>query len=913
MKLIDFLRAKSERESENGKVLLVDHTKDTLLRVNQLRGFIDKNKNNIEYEKIKKDEFFEFLALALILHDLGKINYKFQQRVYEKEDQRWEQLKDFLEPIKDIDLRHEIISSIFASVLLQDEKVDGNTKLWFSKIRTAILLHHYNEYYINEKDLMEIIKSYEDSIKEYLKFILNNYDKFSEFLIDFLENLKNITENKVIDYISISNFKDRLESLLHKIEEKEDDISEFAEFYKIEENEEREWYDFFVFLGALRRCDYSASGDINVESIINLSAELYGDLSNKIKKIINQNKVLWQEKVLAKKDSNNLILIAPTGSGKTEFALLWAKNRGKKLIYTLPLRVALNDLYWRFGNKEKGYFDNNFLRILHSTAFLEYLKEEKEGKEVNIGAKQTSARLFSSPLSLTTPDQVFLTCLKYYGFDKIVSIYPLSAVVIDEIQAYDPEMAAIIIKTLKIIKELNSNILVITATFPPYFGSFLNEENGFKIIDLEKESKELKKEVKNYSKKRHKIRLIRDRSLFDYDQKSLVPLKEGFEEIKKLIKNNPNKNIMILVNNVGKAIEVYKLLTQYYKNSKNKENRDKENREWKEIQKLFEDLELNTVELLHSRIIEKEKTERIKRIKEKLKNGERVILVATQIVEASVDVDFDILITEISPIDSQIQRWGRIWRNRKGNYEENEPNIYIFTKIDKGTKAIYRPKEALEKTIEVLKEVENEIKDKNEALNYEKERELIEKVFEKRLENGNKLKDFYKEKIEKTLEWLKYYSAEKRSEAQRVFRNIAGIQVFVPNIPGENDEIYNALCKILKDQKNWKLPLISEERDSIVKLIKDKIKDGNLRQNEERLKWKILETLYNYSFNLPIYGFESNKIRNLSLERNLFKGFFILKSGTVDAREVKDLGIRNIMDIDIDLEEIKNIESEIYD
>jgi len=80
-----------------------------------------------------------------------------------------------------------------------------------------------------------------------------------------------------------------------------------------------------------------------------------------------------------------------------------------------------------------------------------------------------------------------------------------------------------------------------------------------------------------------------------------------------------------------------------------------------------------------------------------------LILVATQIVEASVDVDFDILITEISPIDSQIQRWGRVWRNREEDYK-GEPNVYIFIEIEKdlGTKAIY-DKKSLLKTIGILK------------------------------------------------------------------------------------------------------------------------------------------------------------------------------------------------------------------
>ena len=84
----------------------------------------------------------------------------------------------------------------------------------------------------------------------------------------------------------------------------------------------------------------------------------------------------------------------------------------------------------------------------------------------------TSARMLSSPVLLTTPDQTLLTSLNYFGSDKVISTYPFSSVVIDEIQTYDEEMAAIIIKTLGIINNLKGNVLVMTATLPPYFTSF---------------------------------------------------------------------------------------------------------------------------------------------------------------------------------------------------------------------------------------------------------------------------------------------------------------------------------------------------------------------------------------------------------------------------------------------------------
>lgn len=902
MNLIENLRAKSESEVEVEKeILLIDHTIEVLKRIKQLRDFIEKNKDHINYELIKTKEFFIALSLAAILHDLGKISYKYQKRFYGDNFEKTP-LKEFLEPIKHVEVRHEILSSIWASIILDENKNDEISN-WLPKIRTAILLHHYNEFYTQfEKDLMEIIRNYEKEIKDYLKFINDKKIDFKKFFEEFIRRIRNLELDfvdealKYIDY----NWVSRLQDLFEKIKEREDDISGFAEFYRIPESDEStDWYSFFVFLGALRRCDYSASGDFNIEKEINLSKEVYKNLLEKIKNCIGkENEKIWQEKILEKTTYDNLILIAPTGAGKTEFALLWAAKKGKKLIYTLPLRVALNDLFFRFRKEKEesnSYFNKNFVDILHSTSFIEYLKEEKEGKETSIGSKISAAKIFSSPLILTTPDQVFLSSLKYYGFDKLINIYPLSTIIVDEIQAYTPEMAAIVIKTLEIIRNLQGNILIITATFPPYFKEFL-KEMGY--IDLKKliENKQIsEKEIKNYSIKRHKIKLI-DENLFQYKEKnSKFEIKldsKGYQKLKEIIKDKAEKNILIIVNNVGKAIRLFQEL-----------EKEKEIKE-----RIFlDDLPL----LLHARIIEKEKSKRISAVKEAIKRGKKgMILVATQIVEASVDIDFDILITEISPIDSQIQRWGRIWRNRgEKDYEEkNEndeivPNIYIFTGIDKGTVSIYYPKELLEKTIEVLKKEENTTK----IFSYEEERTLVEKVFKEKINSKQTIQQFYESKISQTLEWLKFYSVEKRSEAQRIFRRIAGIQVFIPNLTDEEDEIYTALCKILEDKNNWDLPLISkEEENSIVGLVKKKIKNEKLKENKELLKWKILETLYNYSFNLPIYAFEKIKFISDVLEKNMFKGFFVLSVKDKEfLKDFKKYGISNLKDIDLDSEEIK--------
>jgi len=878
MSVLDYLRAK---DSSQENYLLKDHIKETVQRAVDLKKFVNENRNKIQYDKLT-DEFFKNLIIACFLHDLGKIDYTFQKKVFGGEE--FKNVKDFLkEESANVDVNdHEVISLLYLKIF------DGaESDKWMGKIGTAILLHHYNDFYTNrqEIDISEIIREYPD-LQNYVVFLQKNRNKVEEIL------------KELIAYIKESVKDEFVENTLTELEQKInfDRLNDFSEgdglaaklilfnphhdLHNNDSNSYSEWYDFFVFLGCLRRCDYSASGNVEIEYQKKL-IDVFGNLNGKIKEKINSN--LWQEELLKHSDDENLILIAPTGSGKTEFALLWAKNRGKKLIYTLPLRVALNDLYNRFANEKNGYFKQDDLRILHSTSFIEYLDEEKDGKNLSIDEKQTTSRLFSSPLMLTTPDQVFLSSIKYYGFDKLYSIYPVSSVVIDEIQAYNPEMAAVIIKTIKDIQQLKGNVLIITATFPPYFEELFNKDNNklvtFKKIDIveEKEKGTLNVTIKNNKLKRHTISFI-DKPLFEYDENK-KPKPKNIEDIKGILNANREKNVLITVNNVGKAIQLFKDLESEFAARLKIEDRSSSKRD---------DILLL---LLHSRLLEKEKARRVNIIKNSLKERKKgMIVISTQIVEASVDIDFDVLITEMSPIDSQIQRWGRIYRNRSEDYKGERPNIYIFSSNDKGTFAIY-DKDVISTTEKKIKEVDPTL-----VLDYKDEIALIRQVFSEKVENEYTLKDKYVSKIEENLKWLEYTSAEKRSEAQGIFRRIAGLQVvFADLIDGE--ELENKLAEILKNENIKDLS------------INEIVKKMEANQTNRNLKWEVLRILYEHSVNIPIFAFGNlNKIL-----KNTVGGFAIITTGEIGCKkeEIVDYGIIDIKNLNIDEQEIEESENVI--
>ncbi len=857
MNLLDYIRAKS---SDQGSYLLKDHIIESLIRCKQLYEFVENNHKSIDYNPIKDRELFKNLSKAIILHDLGKVTYDFQKKLFlNDESSDWKKVARFLKPTEGISVGHEILSVLWSVFLLKDSD-------WDKIIRTAILLHHYNEFFTGDKIFMEIISNYRDDVKKYLEFLVNNSKDVKCLLDGLFKSIKEkldkceFIKSAVSDLQKNLNFEN-VKKLLNGINNYEDNLSRFGELYEIAVDQPN--YDFLVFLGLLRRCDYSASANIDVE--YPCMRKIFENLHNKIHAVIKnktQASCLWQKYVLESLNSlNYLVLIAPTGSGKTEFALLWAEKKGKKLIYTLPLRVALNDLYSRFAKSKNAYFNEDFVKILHSTAFLEYLQEERLENSIDVDKKIASAKILSTPVLLSTPDQVFLTSLNYYGSDKVTSVYPISSIVIDEIQAYNAEMAAILIKTLEIIKELKGSILIITATLPPYYEKFIVNNLGFTKLDLQQLGNSLTKKIKNFHVKRHKIKLVK-KSLFNYNNTLESGLEfVGSKEFKKELEQSRDKSVIIVVNNVKKAIRIYE-----------------------EIENL------KNVYLLHSRLIEKEKDKRIKEIKEKIKNGEKVILVTTQLVEASVDVDFDVMITEISTIDSQVQRWGRVYRNRGKDYTGELPNIVIFTgdfeegdlKIDIGTLAVYDG-EVIKKTFEVLKQYEGRV------LSYVEEREMIKKVFEERSE-GKSLKEKYEEKIEEILQFLNYFTVEKKSYAQKLFRRLAGVFFVFPQLmkrstmeDEEESKILKAFAEIIENStrsgfsKGWK---------DIVEHIKNKT-------NKTVDKWTLKKILYEYSISVPLFIAEN-------IRKTEFKGFYV-------PQDIKEKDLPNLIKFGLDYI-IKNLE-----
>ena len=147
--LLSLLRAKSGE----GDVLLIDHVKSALKRCVELYEFIENLNGTVTYPALRNPEerfkLFKSLAKAIIIHDLGKISLDFQRRLYGK-DEFPAELMDYLRGSEGIRARHEILSILWSAGLLGNSEQDA-------KIRTVVLLHHYNEFFSEDKEFSHIV------------------------------------------------------------------------------------------------------------------------------------------------------------------------------------------------------------------------------------------------------------------------------------------------------------------------------------------------------------------------------------------------------------------------------------------------------------------------------------------------------------------------------------------------------------------------------------------------------------------------------------------------------------------------------------------------------------------------------------------------------------------------------------
>lgn len=408
--------------------------------------------------------------------------------------------------------------------------------------------------------------------------------------------------------------------------------------HRLSYNDEPKIFDEFVMLkGLLNRIDYAASGHYEIESKsrVHLSQNIL-QTWRETKPNANWNEL--QDWTYKHRDES-IVVVGQTGLGKTESALRWLDN--SKAFFVLPLKSAINSIYDRISRVVFQKESHENLALLHSDMMAKALSEKFDDKD-NFEEFVNEERGWSKQLSIATLDQIFNFVYHYKNYEPKLAILAYAKVVIDEIQMYSPDLLGYLIYGLQEIQRYGGKFEIMTATLPPFLVDLL-KING--LVFKQASHPFLDPKVDH----RHKVKVLHKQINSD-----------------DIIKLDQHRKTLVVCNTVKSAAELYSELKQKG---------------------------VSDVYLIHSRFIRKDRSEKEKKI---LKFGQKEghnsgIWIGTQVIEASLDIDFDLLITELSELCGLFQRMGRCYRKR--NYEGKEPNVYVFDGGDKPTSGIHESKQ----------------------------------------------------------------------------------------------------------------------------------------------------------------------------------------------------------------------------
>jgi CRISPR-associated endonuclease/helicase Cas3 len=369
----------------------------------------------------------------------------------------------------------------------------------------------------------------------------------------------------------------------------------------------------------------------------------------------------WSDmQLLASTQLGSAMLVAPTGAGKTEASLLWAlanRHAFERVFYVLPYQVSINAMASRIARAfpdEIGRTEistNNNIAILHSNIDLTYLQDAQSDDLPVAQAlavaryRRDAARKIYAPIKVTTVFQLLDVFFGRKFFEVGLLELTNSIVIFDEIHAYDGHTLGLIFVLLECLRKLGARLFIMTATLPTSLKHQLCNCAG---IDPSSEITLDKKDPLLAEVRRNIVR----------DDRCLEQL---IEQIRASVL--AGKSTVVVCNTVGKSIQMFEVLA--------------------DLAPL----------LVHSRFTFGQRAER-----ERKENIQKYSLViATQVIEVSLDVSFDMMFTELAPADSLLQRFGRVNRHGRNSAPSNRGICHIACGDDPGSRRVYNS-ELLENT-----------------------------------------------------------------------------------------------------------------------------------------------------------------------------------------------------------------------
>lgn len=379
-----------------------------------------------------------------------------------------------------------------------------------------------------------------------------------------------------------------------------------------------------------------------------------------------------------------IILEYPMGGGKTEAALFAANaliaQAGHDGIFVgMPTMATSNQMFERFSDYLASRYPDKIinLQLMHGRADLnpQFARLVKRGKRLpdaplagdgrDLAANLVAAEWFTNkkqallaPFGIGTIDQALLAALDTRHY--FVRLFGLAGkvVVLDEVHAYDTYMQTLLCHLLSWLAACGSSVIMLSATLPrrtreQLVGAFsrgLGQLRGAHVAETPypRITWVSRGQTGSTPVEGGKDRAVRLRHFKADETDWMRALRDRLQ---------PGGCAAIICNTVGKAQAIYRALFDYF--------------------------EPDELMLFHARYPFTERLARENLVLERFGRSsglrpQRMVCVATQVIEQSLDIDFDLMVTELAPVDLILQRSGRIWRHDRQDRPAHLPGPELW-------------------------------------------------------------------------------------------------------------------------------------------------------------------------------------------------------------------------------------------